>query len=159
MVVETTPMTDPTRKDSIATEVARLLADTYATYTKTLFYHWNVTGPHFHSLHLMFETQYLELQEATDVVAERVRQLGETTPPFGAPMASLTLVAPDDEVPAAMDMVRGLVEAHEATVLAARAVVTVAEEGGDVATADIATARIEAHQKTLWMLRATAEEG
>ena len=156
MVIETRPMTDVSREDSIATELSRLLADTYATYTKTLYYHWNVTGPHFHSFHQMFEEQYLELQEATDLIAERIRQLGAKTPPFGDPLASLTTVRPDADAPAAMDMVLGLIEANEAAAMSARAVVSVAEEQGDVATADIATERIEAHQKALWMLRSTA---
>ncbi len=158
MVTETRPLTDIAREGSIATELSRLLADSYATYTKTLHYHWNVRGPHFYSLHKLFEEQYLELQEAIDEVAERVRQLGADTPPFGAPMDSLTAVRADTDVPAAMDMVRGLIDANEAVARAARDVVTVAEEQGDVATADLATERIEAHEKALWMLRSTVED-
>jgi starvation-inducible DNA-binding protein len=158
MVIETRPMTDTAREDSIATELSRLLADTFATYTKTLHYHWNVRGAHFYSLHKLFEEQYLELQEAVDEIAERVRQLGADTPPFGAPMDSLTAVRADTDVPAAMDMVRGLIDANEAVARAARDVVTVADEQGDVATADLATERVEAHEKALWMLRATAED-
>jgi len=158
MVTETRPMTDIAREGSIATELSRLLADSYATYTKTLHYHWNVRGPHFYSLHKLFEEQYLELQEAVDEIAERVRQLGADTPPFGAPMDSLTAVRADTDVPAAMDMVRGLIDANEAVARAARDVVTVADEQGDVATADLATERVEAHEKALWMLRATAED-
>ncbi|MEX1295368.1 MAG: DNA starvation/stationary phase protection protein [Candidatus Limnocylindrales bacterium] len=159
MVIETRPLTDAAKESSIATELSRLLADSYATYTKTLHYHWNVRGPHFYSLHQMFEEQYIELQTAIDVIAERVRQLGEDTPPFGSPMDSLSAVPADTGVPEAMDMVRGLIEANEAAGRAARAVVTVAEEQGDVGTADLATERIEAHQKTLWMLRSTLEDG
>ena len=158
MVTETRPMTDIAREGSIATELSRLLADSYATYTKTLHYHWNVRGPHFYSLHKLFEEQYLELQGAVDEIAERVRQLGADTPPFGAPMDSLTAVRADTDVPAAMDMVRGLIDANEAVARAARDVVTVADEQGDVATADLATERVEAHEKALWMLRATAED-
>lgn len=158
MVTETRPMTDIAREGSIATELSRLLADSYATYTKTLHYHWNVRGPHFYSLHKLFEEQYLELQVAVDEIAERVRQLGADTPPFGAPMDSLTAVRADSDVPAAMDMVRGLMDANEAVARAARDVVTVAEEQGDVATADLATERIGAHEKALWMLRSTVED-
>jgi starvation-inducible DNA-binding protein len=158
MVIETRPMTDTAREDSIATELSRLLADTFATYTKTLHYHWNVRGAHFYSLHKLFEEQYLGLQEAMDVIAERVRQLGADTPPFGAHMDSLSSVPADSGVPAAMDMVRGLVDANEAVGRAARDVVTVAEEQGDVATADLATERIEAHEKALWMLRSTVDD-
>ena len=158
MAVETRPLTDTTRVGSTATELARLLADSYATYTKTLHYHWNVRGPHFYSLHKMFEEQYIELREAMDEIAERIRQLGADTPPFGSPMDSLTAIRPDTGVPRAMDMVRELIEAHEMTSRAARAAVTVAEEQGDVATADLATERVEAHQKALWMLRSITED-
>lgn len=156
MATETTTTADVSREGSIAIQMSRLLADTYATYTKTLFYHWNVTGPQFPSLHQMFEEQYQELQEATDVIAERVRQLGATTPPFGEPMAKLSSVDPDEDVPEAIDMIKGLMAANEAVALTARDVVTVSEERGDVASADIATERIEAHEKAIWMLRATA---
>ncbi len=157
MVIETRPMTDTAREGSIATELSRLLADSNATYNKTLHYHWNVRGPHFYSLHKMFEEQYIELHEAMDVIAERIRQLGADTPPFGTPMDSLTAIRADSGVPPAMDMVLELIEAHEMTSRAARAVVVVSEEQGDVATADLATERIEAHQKVLWMLRSTTE--
>lgn len=158
MVIETRPMTDTAREGSIATELSRLLADSNATYNKTLHYHWNVRGPHFYSLHKLFEEQYIELREAMDLIAERVRQLGADTPPFGGPMDSLTAIRADSGVPAAMDMVRELIEAHEMTSRAARAAVSVAEEQGDVATADLATERIEAHQKALWMLRSMTED-
>ncbi len=158
MVIETRPMTDTVREGSIATELSRLLADSNATYDKTLHYHWNVRGPHFYSLHKMFEEQYIELHEAIDEIAERVRQLGADTPPSGAPMESLTAIRGDTGVPTAMDMVRELIEAHEMTSRAARAVVTVAEEQGDVASADLATERVKAHQKALWMLRSTTED-
>jgi len=157
MVIESRPMTDTAREGSIATELSRLLADSNATYNKTLHYHWNVRGPHFYSLHKMFEEQYIELHEAMDVIAERIRQLGADTPPFGTPMDSLTAIRADSGVPPAMDMVLELIEAHEMTSRAARAVVVVSEEQGDVATADLATERIEAHQKVLWMLRSTTE--
>lgn len=158
MVVETRPFADSTLSSTTSAELSRLLADSYATYTRTLYYHWNVRGPHFYALHKLFEEQYQELQVAIDDIAERVRQLGADTPPFGASMASLTGIGQDSEVPAAMDMVRGLIDAHEATSRAARDVVTVAEEQGDVATADLATERIEAHQKALWMLRSTVDQ-
>lgn len=154
----TSEMMTPTEAahERTSAELAGLLADTYATYQKTLYYHWNVTGPHFHSLHLMFEEQYQELHLAIDVLAERLRQLGATTPAFGQPMTSLTDVAGDSDVPVAMDMVNALVDAHEIVVDSARAVVETAQARGDVGTADIATERIEAHEKAIWMLRATA---
>ncbi len=158
MVAETRPITDHARAGGIATELSRLLADSYATYTKTLHYHWNVRGPHFYSLHQLFEEQYLELHAAIDVIAERVRQLGADTPPFGAPMDSLAAVRPDIGWPTAMGMVHELIEANETVSRSALDAVTVAEEQGDVATANLATERIEAHQKALWMLRSMAEE-
>jgi starvation-inducible DNA-binding protein len=148
--------TRTTSKPTVTKELARLLADTYATYQKTLYYHWNVTGPHFHSLHQLFEEQYQEMQPAVDVLAERIRQLGSPTPAFGEPLSSLTTVSGDRDVPAAMAMVDALVDAHEIVAESAHAVVELAEERGDRATADIATERIEAHDKAIWMLRATA---
>lgn len=155
----TTPTADPDRRAnaSIADGMSRLLADTYATYLKTLHYHWNVTGPQFRSLHLMFEEQYIELQQAIDVVAERIRQLGARTPAFGEPLSSLMAVDERMEATEAMAMVEDLTLANEAAAVTARDVVSIAEEKGDVATADIATERIEAHEKAIWMLRATAE--
>lgn len=158
MVVETRPVTQISREGTVTTELTRLLADSYATYTKTLHYHWNVRGPHFYSLHSLFEEQYLEQHGAIDLIAEHVRQLGADTPPFGAAMDSLSAVRADIGVPTAVDMVRELLEAHEVVSRTARDVVTVAEEQGDVATADLATERIRAHQKALWMLRSTMED-
>jgi len=158
MVVETRPMTQSTREGTVPTELTRLLADSYATYTKTLHYHWNVRGPHFYSLHGLFEEQYLELQGAIDLIAEHIRQLGADTPPFGDDMDSRSAVRADIGVPTAMDMVRELIDAHEVVSRTARDVVTMAEQQGDVATADLATERIRAHQKALWMLRSTVED-
>lgn len=150
-----TPTKD-VRRDPVAEQLSRLLADTYALYQKTLYYHWNVTGPDFPSLHELFEQHYRELQEATDTVAERVRQLGAETPPFGKSMATLTSVPDDDSVPDAMQMVRALIDAREAVVATARNVVETAEERSDVATVDIATQLIVDHEKAMWMLRSTA---
>lgn len=152
----TATSTRDVRRDPVAEQLSRLLADTYALYQKTLYYHWNVTGPQFLSLHELFEQHYLELQEATDTVAERVRQLGVETPPFGTSMATLTSVPDDDAVPDAMQMVRALVDAREAVIATARGVVETAEERGDIATVDIATQLIVAHEKAVWMLRSTA---
>jgi starvation-inducible DNA-binding protein len=132
-----------------------LLADTYALYLKTHMYHWNVTGPSFHSLHMMFEEQYLELRDAVDVIAERIRALGEFAPGSYAEFARLSSVPDEEGVPDAVEMVRRLAAGHEALVRGARPLVTKAENAGDVATADLVTQRITTHEKTAWMLRSS----
>ncbi len=146
-------------RKQVADGLARLLADTYTLYLKSHGYHWNVSGPHFRSLHLMFEEHYMELRDAVDVIAERILALGYPAPASYAELGRLSSVADDEGAPAAMDMVRRLVEGHEAVIRTAREVVHMAEAAGDVATADLATGRVEIHEKTAWMLRATAQEG
>jgi len=147
---------DADRKE-IADGLARLLADSYSLYLKSHNYHWNVTGPMFRSLHLMFEEHYIELADAVDVVAERIRALGFPAPATFSEYRSLSSIEAKEGVPEAMEMVRDLVVGHETVARTAREVVAIAENGGDVATADLATARVEVHDKTAWMLRATAE--
>jgi len=146
---------DTARKD-IAQGLAGLLADTYTLYLKTHGYHWNVTGPMFRSLHLMFEEQYIELATAVDVLAERIRALGVLAPASYTEFARLTSVQGDNGAPEAIEMVRRLVDAHETVIRTARGVAADAENAGDLATADLATQRIDIHEKTAWMLRATA---
>ncbi len=150
-----TGLSEEARKE-VADKLAHLLADTYTLYIKTHGYHWNVSGPMFRSLHLMFEEHYMELRDAVDEIAERMLALGHPAPASYAEFAELTEVEDEPGVPEAMDMVRRLVEAHETVVRTARRVVAAAEDAGDVATADLATVRIETHEKTAWMLRATA---
>jgi len=150
-----TGIAEDARKD-IAGGLARLLADTYTLYLKTHGYHWNVTGPMFRSLHLMFEEEYMELRDAVDEIAERIRALGHVAPASYAEYADLGSVADEAGPPDAMEMVRRLVRGHEAVIHTAREVVRTAEDGGDVATADLVTTRIEIHEKTAWMLRSTA---
>jgi starvation-inducible DNA-binding protein len=145
-----------TERDPVAHELSRLLADTYALYQKTLYYHWNVTGPSFPSLHRMFEKQYVELQEATDVVAERLRQLGVETPPFGQVMTRLTSVPDDEMAPGAMQMVHALADARDAVIATAHDVLGAADAHDDVATIDLVTQQIVGHEKAAWMLRSTA---
>jgi starvation-inducible DNA-binding protein len=144
-------------REEIADGLARLLADSYTLYLKTHAYHWNVTGPMFNSLHTMFETHYLELRDAVDEIAERIRALGFPAPGSYAAFARLASVAEEEGVPAAMDMVRDLAHGHEAVVRTARSVVALAEQHEDQATADLVTQRLHVHEKTAWMLRATAE--
>ncbi|NQV06343.1 DNA starvation/stationary phase protection protein, partial [bacterium] len=119
-------------------------------------FHWNVTGPMFRSLHLMFEEQYVELRDAVDLIAERIRALGYPSPGSFTEFAALTSVPEGVGTTEAMEMVRALASGHETAARTARAVVAVAEAAGDVATADLATVRIDTHEKTAWMLRATA---
>jgi starvation-inducible DNA-binding protein len=145
-------------REEIAAELEKLLADTYTLYLKSQNYHWNVTGPMFRALHLMFEEHYVELRDAVDEIAERIRSLGYPAPGSFAEFAALTSIEEGEGTLPAMDMVRGLAAGHEATARTARTVVEKAEAAGDVATADLATVRIETHEKTAWMLRATAVE-
>jgi starvation-inducible DNA-binding protein len=133
--------------------LARLLADTYTLYLKTHNYHWNVTGPMFQTLHLMFEEQYNELALAVDLIAERIRSLGVPAPGTYKQFASLTSIEEDDEQPAAEEMIRRLVKGQEAVAKTARSVFPAAEKGQDEVTADLLTQRLQVHEKTAWMLR------
>jgi starvation-inducible DNA-binding protein len=137
----------------IAEGLGRLLADTYALYVKTHAYHWNVTGPMFQTLHLMFETQYNELALAVDLIAERIRALGELAPGSYRELTSLTSIPDDDDHPDATEMIKRLVLGQEAVARTARSVFPLAEAAGDEATADLLTQRLQVHEKTAWMLR------
>jgi starvation-inducible DNA-binding protein len=143
---------------TVADELARLLADTYTLYLKTHGYHWNVQGPQFRSFHLMFEEQYLELQTAVDEIAERIRALGPLAPGSYTELGRLTAVRDEEGAPEAMEMIHRLIEANEVVVRTTHAVVRAAEAAGDQPSLDLATRRISIHEKTLWMLRATAAE-
>jgi starvation-inducible DNA-binding protein len=133
--------------------LAKLLADTYTLYLKTHNFHWNVTGPMFQTLHLMFEAQYTELALAVDLIAERIRALGAPAPGSYMQFARLTSVKEADGVPPALEMIRELVEGQEAVVRTARAMFSVAERAQDQVTADLLTQRMQIHEKTAWMLR------
>lgn len=157
VVTSASQQLESAKDERVVEELNRLLADTHVTFEKTLFYHWNVSGPHFTSLHQLFEEQYHELLEAMDTIAERIRQLGSPTTPFGEPMSGLASIDDDGGVPFALDMVRYLSDAHLQTAETAMTVVALAEDRGDVATVDIVTERIVAHEKATWMLRSIAE--
>lgn len=147
---------DESTREAIAKTLGRLLADTYTLYLKTQNYHWNVEGPLFHSLHAMFEEQYIELRDAADQVAERIRTLGFPAPGSYSEFSAVTSIqeaAPG--IAEAAAMVEALAEGHETVAGTARGVFDVAEEAGDVATADLASDRIAVHEKVAWMLRAT----
>jgi starvation-inducible DNA-binding protein len=143
---------DKDRK-AIAGALSRLLADTYTLYLKTHNFHWNVEGPMFNTLHLMFMEQYTELWNALDAIAERIRSLGYPAPGTYAEFGKLTSIQDTEGVPDAMDMVRLLVSGHEAVTRTARAAFPAAEKGGDESTADLLTQRLQVHEKTAWMLR------
>lgn len=145
-------ISDKDRK-KIADGLSRLLADTYTLYLKTHNFHWNVTGPMFNTLHLMFEGQYNELALAVDAIAERIRALGVHAPGSYKDFAKLSSIPEADGVPAAEEMIRQLVQGQEAVARTARDVFTAADAANDQPTADLLTQRLQTHEKTAWMLR------
>lgn len=144
-------------REEIAQGLSRLLADTYTLYLKTHNFHWNVTGPMFQTLHLMFETQYTELALAVDVLAERIRSLGFPAPGTYKQYAALSSIKEEEGIPKAQEMIKLLVEGQEAVVRTARSIFPAAEAAHDEATADLLTQRIQLHEKTAWMLRSLLE--
>lgn len=144
-------------RENIAEGLSKLLADTYTLYLKTHNFHWNVTGPMFQTLHLMFETQYTELALAVDVIAERIRSLGSPAPGTYKQYAALSSIKEEEGVPKAEEMIKLLVEGQEAVVRTARSLYPAAEKVNDEATADLLTQRIQLHEKTAWMLRSLLE--
>ena len=142
---------------SIADGLAKLLADNYTLYLKTHNFHWNVTGPMFNTLHLMFETQYNELWLANDQIAERIRSLGYPAPGTYAEYVKLASIKETPGQPKAEEMVRLLVEGNEAVVRTARSVFPTVDKAGDEPTADLLTQRMQIHEKNAWMLRSLLE--
>lgn len=140
-------------REAAAKELSKLLADTFTLYLKTHKFHWNVTGPHFNSLHTMFETQYNELWLAVDEVAERIRILDVTAAGSYAEFSKLTKIKEESGVPSWSEMVSQLVDGHDEAAATSREVIKVAEKVGDEGTADMVTGRLKAHEKTAWMLR------
>lgn len=140
-------------RKKIAKGLGHLLADSYTLYLKTHNYHWNVEGPLFNTLHLMFEQQYTELALAVDQIAERIRALGHPAPGSYREFAKLTSIAEEKGVPAAEDMIKSLVKGQEAVVRTARGLVDAADKAGDEPTLDLLTQRMQIHEKNAWMLR------
>lgn len=140
------------RRES-AESLSRLLADTYTLYLKTHNFHWNVTGPLFHTLHQMFEQQYLELADAVDAIAERIRALGFPAPGTYQEFTQLTSIRQDQGALDAEKMIRSLVEGHETVTLTAREAFKIADKSKDEASVDLLTERLTVHEKTAWMLR------
>ncbi len=145
-------------RQQIVNGLSCLLADTYTLYLKTHYYHWNVTGPMFQTLHLMFETQYTELALAVDVIAERIRSLGFPAPGTYSQFAKLTVIPEETEIPRAKEMIQNLVFANEGVVKTARAAFPAAEEASDESSCDLLTQRLQLHEKTAWMLRSLLAE-
>jgi len=148
---------DAPRRVEIAGGLSRVLADTYTLYLKTHNFHWNVTGPMFQTLHLMFETQYNELALAVDLVAERIRALGSPAPGTYREFAELSAIKEEHGVPKAQEMIRRLVEAHETVARTSREVFVAASNANDQPTCDLLTQRMQVHEKTAWMLRSLLE--
>jgi starvation-inducible DNA-binding protein len=140
-------------RKAIAEGLSHLLADSYTLYLKTHNFHWNVTGPMFNTLHLMFEQQYTELALAVDLIAERIRALGVPAPGSYSQYAKLSSIAEETGVPAAEDMVRQLVSGQEAVVRTARKIFPTVDKAHDEPTADLLTQRMQVHEKNAWMLR------
>ena len=149
-------ISDRDRK-KIADGLSRLLADSYTLYLKTHNFHWNVTGPMFNTLHLMFEAQYNELALAVDLIAERIRALGYPAPGTYREFAKLTSIPEADGVPDATEMIRQLVAGQEAVARTARSVFPAVDAASDEASADLLTQRLQLHEKTAWMLRSLLE--
>jgi starvation-inducible DNA-binding protein len=140
-------------REKIVKGLSALLADSYLLYLMTHNFHWNVTGPHFNSLHNMFMQQYTEQWTALDEIAERIRALGHPAPGTYKQFVALASIKEVESVPKSDDMIRYLIGAQEATARTARALLPVADEANDQPTADVVTQRLNVHEKTAWMLR------
>ncbi|MBU1691787.1 MAG: DNA starvation/stationary phase protection protein [Gammaproteobacteria bacterium] len=148
----------PKERQKIVQGLSALLADSYTLYLMTHNFHWNVTGPQFNSLHLMFMAQYTEQWNALDLIAERIRALGHPAPGTYKEFVKLASIKEVEGVPKANDMIRHLVTAQEATARTARKLFPVVDSANDQPTADLLTQRMEVHEKTAWMLRSLLED-
>ena len=144
-------------RQEIADGLGRLLADTWVLYGKTHGFHWNVTGPMFTSLHAMFDTQYNELWDSLDEIAERIRALGLPAPFGDSTLTKLASIEEASSIPLAMDMVKQLMSDHEAVARTARSVFEIADAANDQPSADLLTQRLQVHEKTAWMLRSVLQ--
>jgi len=139
---------------NIASGLKRLLADSYTMYLQTHNFHWNVTGPQFRELHLMFEEHYTELATAVDEIAERIRTLGVAAPGTYKTFAELSSIREVEGVPSATQMIKILTQGHEQVVKTCREVLALAQKADDESTAALVSDRMRIHEKTAWMLRA-----
>lgn len=145
-------------RQSIASALGAFMADTYTLYLKTHKFHWNVKGPMFQTLHIMFETHYNELWMAVDVIAERIRALGFLAPGSYSEFAQLTSINEESGEPNATQMIQALVAGHESVIRTARIIFPNAEKAGDQVTLDLLTQRMQIHEKTAWMLRSLLDQ-
>lgn len=148
---------DEKHREEIAKGLSHLLADTYTLYLKTHNYHWNVTGPMFQTLHVMFEGQYNELALAVDSIAERIRALGVKAPGTYAEFSKLSSIKETTGDLSAQQMIAELVSGQESVVRTARSIFPIVDESHDEPTADLLTQRMQQHEKTAWMLRSMLE--
>ena len=146
-------------RQQIAEGLSRLLADSYTLYLKTHNFHWNVTGPMFSTLHILFEQHYTELATAVDEIAERIRALGVAAPGSYKQFSELSSIEEETGVPGAEEMIRQLVQGQEAVVKTARSIFPVVESANDEPSADLLTQRMQIHEKNAWMLRSLLEAG
>jgi starvation-inducible DNA-binding protein len=149
---------DDANREAIAEGLSRLLADSYTLYLKTHNYHWNVTGPQFTTLHELFEVHYLELAQAVDEIAERIRALGHRAPGSYREFSELSVIEEETEQPRAREMIVRLVEGQETVARTARQIFPLVEKAADEPTADLLTQRMQVHEKNAWMLRSLLEE-
>jgi starvation-inducible DNA-binding protein len=145
----------PDPKSTVALELSKVLADSFAVYQKTHGYHWNVKGPNFRGLHLLFEEQYNEMWTALDEIAERIRALGELAPMSTQAFGNLSSLKEGDPTLSAEDMLKDLKASQKQVIATLQAAEKAAEEAGDGATQDLCNARLAAHQKHLWMIKAS----
>lgn len=141
--------------DKIAEQLGHFLADTYLLYLKTQNFHWNVTGPHFHSLHKMFEEEYIDLAAASDEIAERIRALGVHAPASFTQFLKLTMLKEETGKPNAEQMLQQLLNDHLQLKEHASKIFTLAQESDDEVTMDLLIERMDVHEKTAWMLRSS----
>lgn len=146
-------------RKQIADGLSLLLADSFTLYMKTHGFHWNVTGPMFQTLHVLFQQQYTELWNALDLIAERIRSLGHYAPGSFQRFSELASIEEEQGVPTAREMMQQLVDGQEAVARTAREVFKIADAANDQPTADLLTQRMEIHEKNAWMLRSLMEDG
>ncbi len=141
--------------DTVALNLSKVLADTFTIYQKTHGYHWNVKGPNFRGLHLLFEEQYNELWTSIDEIAERIRALDHAAPMGADAFGNLTSIKDGDPSKTSQDMIKDLIAGHETTIATLKKAAELADKAGDISTNDLCTQRITAHEKHRWMLKAT----
>lgn len=146
-------------REAISNGLSRMLADSFFLYLKTHNYHWNVTGPMFQTLHVMFMDQYTELWNALDEIAERIRSLGFPAPGTMKDFAKLSSIKEVDGVPSAEDMIRDVIIGSQTVTRTAREVLEIADKANDQPTLDLLTQRLQIHEKNAWMLRSLLESG